>query len=166
LRAQRVIYIEEGPVLDALRRLYTTAHGHLTFAHKDDSFAQMAVTSPVTSKVIAGIEGEAVWSNLLTLYEYLAVGENAYQSEWRIVQPLPFFGYAQTTQEIIASVSPAEGWGKVTGIRTLRPPDDVITGFVCKRRDETALRQALPSQFSKREIGVGAPGPSLRSICG
>jgi hypothetical protein len=104
------------------------------------------------SKVMAGIQGEALWSNLLTLYEFLAVGEDAYQSEWRIVQPLPFFGYPRSTLEIIATVSPTEGWGKVTGIRTLQPPDEAVTGFVCTRQDETALRQALPSQFSARPI--------------
>jgi hypothetical protein len=101
---------------------------------------------------MAGIEGEALWSNLLTLYEYLAVGENAYQSEWRIVHPLPIYGYARSTREIIAAVSPTEGWGKVTGIRTLQPPDEAITSFVCTRQDEDALQQALPSQFSARPI--------------
>jgi hypothetical protein len=152
LRAQRVIYVEEGPVLDALRWIYTTAHDHLSTEGLDNEFARLAATSPVMNKAMAAIEGEALWSSLLTLYEYLAVGENAYQSEWRIVQPLPFFGYARSTREIVAAVSPAKDWGKVTGIRTLLPPDEAVIGFVCPRREESALREALPPQYSARPI--------------
>jgi hypothetical protein len=152
LRAQRVIYVEEGPVLDALQWLYTTALDHLSIDYTDDRFAWLSATSPVINKAMAGVEGEALWANLLTLYEYLEDGEHAFQSEWRIVHLVPFFGYPPSTPEIIATVSPSKGWGKVTGLRKLQPPDEAITGFVCPRQEETALRQALPSQFSARPM--------------
>jgi hypothetical protein len=152
LRAQRVIYVEEGPFLDALRFLYTTALNHLSLDGSADSFAWLSATSSVMNKAMAGVEGQALWANLLTLYEYLEKGEHAFQSEWRIVHPLPFFGYAASTPEIIATVSRATGWAQVTGLRALQPPDEAITGFVCPRQKETALRQALPPQFSERQI--------------
>jgi hypothetical protein len=41
LRAQRVIYVEKGPVLDALRWVYTAAHNHLSMEQKDDKVARM-----------------------------------------------------------------------------------------------------------------------------
>jgi hypothetical protein len=44
LRAQRVIYVEEGPFLDALRWLYTTALDHLSIDYNDDSFASLSAT--------------------------------------------------------------------------------------------------------------------------
>jgi hypothetical protein len=152
LRAQRVIYIEEGPVLDALRWLYTTAHNHLNSQSKDDALTRIAPTSVILSKVMARIEGEDLWSNLLTIYEYLALGENAYQSEWRIVNHLPVYGYAPSISELIKAVSPPEGWAKVTGLRTLRAPDAAINGFVCPRQAEASLREAMPPQFSTKQI--------------
>jgi hypothetical protein len=151
LRAQRVIYVEEGPFLDTLRWLYTTTLNHLSLDGSADSFAWLSSTSSVMNKAMAGVEGQALWANLLTLYEYLEKGEHAFQSEWRIVHPLPFYGYP-STPEIIATVSPAKGWAHVTGLRALQPPDEAITGFVCPRQKETALRQALPPQFSERQI--------------
>src|ERR1017187_9909160 len=42
--AQRVFYVEEGPFLDALRWLYTTALDHLSIDYNDDSFASLSAT--------------------------------------------------------------------------------------------------------------------------
>lgn len=154
LRAQRVIYIEDGPCLDSLRWLYTTAFNHLNIDCKDDRFVWLLATSPVINKAMAGVEGEALWANLLTIYEYLEEGEHAYQAEWRIVHPLPSFGYPPTIAEIIAAVSPPRGWAKATDLRALKPPDEAIIGFVCPRQEETALRQALPPQFSEKPIAL------------
>jgi hypothetical protein len=89
LRAQRVIYVEEGPCLDALRWLFTSTFNHFNIDREGDKFALLSATSPVINKAMAGVEGEALWVNLLTLCAYLEEGDHAYQSEWRIVHPLP-----------------------------------------------------------------------------
>jgi hypothetical protein len=152
LRAQRVIYVEEGPCLDALRWLYTTAFNHLDIDCKGGEFAWLSATSPAINKAMAGVEGEALWANLLTLYEYLEDGEDAYQSEWRIVHPIPAFGYPPTVPATVAAASPRKGWAEGTDLRSLKPPDEAITAFVCARREETALRRTLPPEFSSRPI--------------
>ncbi|HEY6341291.1 MAG TPA: hypothetical protein VIY49_07350 [Bryobacteraceae bacterium] len=154
LRAQRVIYLEDGPCLDVLRWLYMTAVDRLHVDWEDHKFAWLSATSPVINKAMAGVEGHALWANLLTLYEYLEDGEHAFQSEWRIVHPLPAFGYPQTTAEMVAAVSPRQGWAKVTDSRALKAPAEAILGFVCPRQEEAAVRQAVPSQFSERPIVV------------
>lgn len=154
LRAQRVIYVEDGPCLDVLQWLYAAAFDHLHVDLKNDKPGRLSATSPVINKAMAGVEGHPLWANLLTLYEYLEDGEHAFQSEWRIVHPLPAFGYPQTTAEIIAAVSAPQGWAEVTDVRALKPPAEAIVGFVCPRQEEAALRQAVPSQFSERPIAV------------
>jgi hypothetical protein len=152
LRAQRVIYLEDGPCLDALRWLYMKAFEDLHIDREQDNSGWLSAVSPVINKAMAKAEGHALWASLLTLYEFLEDGEHAFQSEWRIVHPLPAFGYSQTTREVIAAVSPPQGWAKVTDFRVLTPPEEAITAFVCPRKEEPTLRRALPSQLSDRPI--------------
>ena len=152
MRAQRVIYVEEGPCLDALQWLYTTAFNRLNFDYEGDRFEWLSATSPAVNKAMAGVEGEVLWANLLMLYEYFEDGEHACQSEWRIVHPIPRFGYPPTIADIIATVSSPKGWAKVTDLSALRPPDEAIIGLICPRQEEAALRQALPPRFSERPM--------------
>ena len=147
--AQRVLYVqEEGPVLEALCWLFTTGYEQLKagIQYPSDAAAQMAFTN----RAMAEVEGGFLWSKLLTLYEYLEPEKNAYQSEWRIVQPLPVYGYPSSTPEIIRAVSPPQNWAKFT--RVLRAPDDAIIGFVCPHQHEEALIRALPASFSSKPI--------------
>jgi hypothetical protein len=152
LRAQRVIYVEDGPFMDALQKLYTTVFEGLSIDREGDSFAWLSATSPAINKAMAGVEGMTLWANLLTLYEYLEKGEHAYQSEWRIVHAIPVFGYPPTKEATIAAVSPPKGWAAVTDLKSLKPPDEAILSFVCTPQEEGALRGALPRQFSSRPI--------------
>jgi hypothetical protein len=154
LRAQRVMYLEDGPFFDALRRVYQAAFDHQSINWEDSSLAGFFATSPVINKAMAGVEGYEVLANLLTLYEYLEDGEHAFQSEWRIVHPLPMFGYPGTTAEIVEAVSLSQGWAEVTDSRSLTLPVEAIIGFVCPVKEEAALRRAVPPQFSERPIVV------------
>src|SRR5260370_34562109 len=107
--AQRVLYVsEEGPVPIALHWLFTAGYEQLKaeIKYPSDAAAQMAFTN----KTMAGVQGGALWSNLLTLYEYMEPADHAYQSEWRIVHTHPLYGYPSSKREIIQSVSPPTGW--------------------------------------------------------
>jgi hypothetical protein len=147
--AQRVLYVpEEGPIALALRWLFTAGYEQLKaeIKYPDDAAAQMAFTN----KAMAGVQGCLLWSNLLTLYEYLEPEKNAYQSEWRIVNPYPLYGYPSSIREIIQRVSPPRNWAKF--INVLRPPDDAVIRFVCPRQHEELFVRALPSSFSSKPI--------------
>jgi hypothetical protein len=149
--AQRVLYVsEEGPVAIALQWLFTTGYEQLKseIKYPGDAAAQMAFTN----KAMAGVQGGPLWSNLLTLYEYMEPADHAYQSEWRIVHSHPLYGYPSSKQEIIHRVSPPTGWAKFFSV--LRAPDDAVIGFVCPRQHERSLARALPSSFSSKPIRV------------
>jgi len=147
--AQRVIYVaEDGPIAGALRWLFTTGYEQLEaeIRFPDDAAAQMAFTN----KAMAGVQGGLLWSNLLTLYEYMEPEENSYQSEWRIVSPYPLYGYPPSKLEIIRRVSPPRNWAKF--INVLRAPDAAVIRFVCPRQCEELFVRALPSNFSSKPI--------------
>jgi hypothetical protein len=147
--AQRVLYVPaEGPVAETLRWLFTCGYEQLkaVMRYPGDAAAEMAFTN----KAMAEVEGALLWSKLLTLYEYLEPEKNACQSEWRIVQPLPLYGYPSSTEEIIRAVSPPQNWAKFT--KVLRAPDDAIIGFVCPSREEESFMKVLPAHFASRAI--------------
>jgi hypothetical protein len=149
--AQPVLYVpEEGPVVITLRWLFKNGYEQLKSAIKypDDAAAQMAFTN----KAMARVQGGLLWSNLLTLYEYMEPADNAYQSEWRIVHSDPLYGYPSSIQEIIQRVSPPRNWAK--HLNVLRAPDDAVIGFVCPRRHQESFARALPSSFSSKPIRV------------
>jgi hypothetical protein len=98
--AERVLYLsEEGPLFETFCSLfrsgYEQLHGAIRFP--GDGAARMAFTN----KNMASIQDGALCSQVLTLYEYMEPAENAYQSEWRIVNAMPLYGYAETIPKII-----------------------------------------------------------------
>jgi hypothetical protein len=148
-RAQRVLYVSEGgPVIDAFRGLFENGYEQLSKSIRfpADGAAKMAFTN----KHMASVHGGFLWSNLLTLYEYMEPLDNAYQSEWRIVNPNPLYGYGQTTPEVIQKVSPPRNWAK--HVNVLKFPQDAIVGFVCRRREEEVLKEALPPDFQSKPL--------------
>jgi hypothetical protein len=148
-RAQRVLYIaEDGPLFESFRSLFDSGYEqlHRGIRFPGDGAARMAFTN----KNMASVQGGSLWSNLLTLYEYMEPVENAYQSEWRIVNPMPLYGYAHTTAEVIQEVSPPRNWAQHVSV--LKFSGDAILGFVCPRGEETALNQVLPSAFQSKPL--------------
>jgi hypothetical protein len=147
--AQRVLYVpDEGPIECALRWLFMTGYEQLKagIQYPDDAAAQMAFTN----KAMAGLQGGLLWSNLLTLYEYMEPAGHSHQSEWRIVHPHFLYGYASSKQETIRRVSPPRNWAK--HLNVLRPPDDAVIGFVCPLQHEQSFVRALPSSFSSKPM--------------
>ena len=149
--AQRVLYLaEDGPLFEAFRSLFQTGYEqlHRKIRFPGDGAARMAFTN----KNMASIQGGFLWSNLLTVYEYMEPVENAYQSEWRIVNPMPAYGFAQTTPEIIREVSPPQGWAQHVSVLSF--PAEAIVEFVCPRGEEVELSQVLPSAFRFKPVRV------------
>jgi hypothetical protein len=150
-RAQPVLYLaEDSPIFEALRSLFARGYEEL---HRGIRFpADGAAKMAFTNKNMASTQAGLLWSNLLTLYEYMEPLENAYQSEWRIVNPMPLYGYANTTAEIIQQVSPPQNWAQHVSV--LKFSADAILGFVCPRGEETGLKRVLPSAFQSKPFRV------------
>lgn len=76
--------------------------------------------------------------------------EHSYQQEWRIVHPMPLYGYKEKKQKIIANASPPKGWGKFMHVLTLTPSD--VIGFVCPEKDKEIFQRALNHSYREKQI--------------
>lgn len=146
---QKVWYVAgEGPIFEALRWLFQFAYEDLVkkSMQREEEVSHMAFTN----RVRAEIAGGRLYSKLLQLYEYMEPIENSYQHEWRIVHPMPLYGYKNTKQEIIENVSPPKGWAKHVHVLTLTTDD--IVGFVCPLNELGAFQELLNSPFQEKPI--------------
>ena len=154
-KAQKVLYIDQsGPMFEALRAIFEEGYNDVTskIRFPDDAGWQMAYTN----KAVAGaITGSRLWAGLLQLYEYVEPRENAYQREWRIVHPDPYYGYAKTKAEIIKNVSPPQGWATVLNVVTVRLED--VLGFVCPQEEQKHLRNTLPRIYNDKPVVTVKP---------
>ncbi len=99
---------------------------------------------------MGGVVGSSLWVNSLQLYEYLEPIEHAYQQEWRIIHPHPYYSYPDSKDEILKDASPPRGWPQLLAVSQIQPGD--ILGFVCPTDDEQHLKSLLPDKFSSKRI--------------
>lgn len=147
--AQKVIYVDqEGPVFEALRRLFQCGYQQVTSAitYPDDGGLRMAYTN----KFMARAVGAPVWESLLQLYEYLEPIEHSGQQEWRIVDPRPVYGLPESVPEVIAAVSPPRGWAQFTHVVRMKPAD--VLRFVCPACHQEELRASIPEEYRNAPI--------------
>ncbi|BBO18679.1 conserved hypothetical protein [Candidatus Brocadia pituitae] len=151
-RVQKVLYIDKsgGPIFDALSLIFKEGYNDVRskIRFPDDAMWQMAYTN----KAAAAITNSRLWIGLLQLYEYIEPIENAYQSEWRIIHPEPYYGYANTKAKIIKNVSPPQGWAKVLNVVTVQPED--VIGFVCPRGNQESLKSVLPKVYKTKPVVI------------
>lgn len=147
-KAQKVIYMDIiGPIPEAFGRLFQQAF--------EDLKSKIEARSPgdkmaFTNKAMAVTYGGRMYSNLLQIYEYMEPIENSYQQEWRIVHPLPYYGYKKSKKEIIQDVSPPRGWGQYLNVLGVKPKDVVC--LVCPAGEENRLRAILPDTYKFKAI--------------
>ena len=142
--AQKVLYVDrKGPVFEAFKRLFQAAYGQLeqNIDFPDDAALRMAFTN----KQMAGVTGGILWAHLLQIYEYLEPIENAYQQEWRIVHPYPYYGYPQSKTDIIKAVSPPKGWAQHFNVVPLECED--VVRIICPKSCCDRLRKNLPKLY-------------------
>lgn len=147
--AQKVLYVDrQGPVFDSLKWLFMQAYEKLKndMRYPDDAGWQMAFSN----RAMTGIAGAQLWGNLLTIYEYIELSENSYQSEWRVVNPSPLYGFGKTKKDIIDNVSPPLGWAQHIHVIKITPGD--VAGFVCPATQKDEFASKLPEVFSSKEI--------------
>jgi len=109
--------------------------------YPDDAALLMAFTN----KAMADVAGARHWARLLQLYEYLEPIEHSGHQEWRIVQPYPYYGYADSKQEIIKAVSPPRGWA--THVNVVRVEAADVVRIICPASNHDELRARLPEVY-------------------
>lgn len=147
-KAQKIMYVDTtGPIFEAFCRLFRQSFEDLKLKIEDRSPGDKTA---FTNKVMAVTYGGQMYSNLLQIYEYMEPIESSYQQEWRIVHPLPYYGYKETKEEIIQDVSPPKGWGKYLNVEGIEPKDVVC--FVCPAGEENRVRAILPANYKFKPI--------------
>lgn len=145
---QKVIMANEGPIFEAIRWIFQYAYDDLVGSSmkREGEVTQMAFTN----KARAAVAGGMLYAKLLEVYEYMEPIEHSYQQEWRIVHPMPLYGYGETKQEIIKNVSPPKGWGKFVHVLRITPND--VVGFVCPVRECSIFQETLDLAYQGKHI--------------
>jgi hypothetical protein len=142
-RAQRVLYVGEGPVLNALSWLFRLARQEL-----ERQSPEKVTEYTLGNKAMASLHGQ-LYAHLLTLYEFMETERNSSQVEWRIVNQIPFYfedisDRAMVVQKLLTLSE--------KGLCTVKlGPQDVLM-LLCPPGEAYALGRALPSTFSNVPI--------------
>lgn len=152
-KVERVIYVpEDGATFMAWRALFKLGYRDL-IAHinyPDDKAWLMSFEN----KAMAGSIGAMSWAYLLQLYEYMEPAANAYQREWRMVHPHPYYSLVEDKLEALARVSPPQGWGEFLDVVKITPAD--VRALICPRSEHQALLAAIPMVY--RDIKIRTLG--------
>jgi len=148
--AQRVIYVDEdGPATEAWRKLYAIGYEdvHNRIKFPEDWGWQMAYENKTAASDIAG---SALWANLLQIWEYMEPASVAWQREWRIVNPMPFYSLYEKKAEAIQQVSPPQNWAKFTNVVPI--PRSEVEALTCPANLVPELLPVLPENYKNISI--------------
>lgn len=148
--AHPVLYVRPSDsIANAFTRLFRAARksiDHEADLHPEDSTRHMMFNN----RSMGGVLGAAEWSDLLTIFQFMAPAEDEWESEWRIVNPHPNYSIAKVPSQAIHKVTPPQGWATVMNV--LRPPPEAILYLLAPSVDQVALRAQLPERFRSIEI--------------
>jgi hypothetical protein len=148
--AQRVIYVSEsGPLTNALQKIYDIGYQDLKarIEYPEDGAWQMSYENKAMASAVAGA---ALWSELLSVWEFLEPESSYAEQEWRMVNALPDYSLVGPTSDIIAAVSPPLNWARWTRLVSVTPHD--VEAFVCPAPLVSAFHASLPEEFQRAQI--------------
>lgn len=148
--AQRVVYVpDSGPLTRALQNIYDIGFHDLEtrIEYPDDAAWQMSYENKAMASAVAGA---SLWTQLLSLWEYLEPESSSAEREWRIVNQLPDYSLEGATHEIIAAVSPPVNWAKFTRVVPITPIE--VEAFVCPASLVIDFHAALPKEYKATPI--------------
>jgi len=146
---QKVLYIpDKGPVFESFAFLFKFAYEDLKAKslEREGEISEMSFTN----RIRAAIAGGHLYSHLLKLYSFMEPINNAYQEEWRIVNPNPLYGFGKTKEDIIKNVSPPKGWAKFVHVLSIKAEN--VLGFVCPAKEKIVFQNELIEEYRKKEI--------------
>ena len=143
----RVFYLKSrGLVFSCFKFLFSFAYrGFLqNVRYPDDKFYWMGYEN----KNVAGVIGAKEWVKALNIYEYLEPYKNKQQKEWRIVNPRPLYGFANSKEEIIKNIDPPQKWAQFTHVFKFNIED--VYAFVCPKSEINSLKSKLPINYQSK----------------
>ena len=98
----------------------------------------------------AGMDGAVDWARFLLRYQFMAPSVDAWELEWRIVNPDPHYSISKDPREAIRQVSPPQGWAIHFNVVKITPAD--VDHLIVRSGDRGQLLAALPDEY--RAISV------------
>ncbi|MDI6688325.1 MAG: hypothetical protein QME06_08925 [Desulfobacterales bacterium] len=146
----RVIYMRENSSLfESCKVLFNK--GIQDFKEKATRRGDPPTKMGYENKWMAATKGGLVYSNLLTLFEFMEPMDNAWQSEWRIVNKSPDYGF-RPTDDIdrnrkmnLERIKEPKGWDSI--LKFIRISPDDITAFYCPIWQYFSFRYMLPKDY-------------------
>tara|TARA_R110002072_G_scaffold110151_1_gene237646 strand:+ start:153 stop:845 length:693 start_codon:yes stop_codon:yes gene_type:complete len=145
----KVFYLKNsGFVFSCFKFLFSFAYKNLlqNVRYEDDAFYGMGYEN----KNIAGVIGANEWVKALSIYEYLEPYENKNEKEWRVVNPMPLYGFADSKEEIIKNIDPPQNWAQFLHMLKFNAED--VSAFVCPEPEIENLKLCLPPHYKNKEI--------------
>jgi len=147
---RKVFYLKNsGFAFNCIKLLFQAGYKDLKsrIKYPEDSAWNMSYTN---KSVALNIVGSKVWHDLLTFYEYLEPKKNQEQREWRIVNPLPLYGFSDSKKDVIKNVDPPQNWATVVHVVPFKPID--TEALICPDGKQDELRLVLPTPYKDKEI--------------
>lgn len=153
----KVIYLGKGGALfESCKYLFKNGFDEFVtnIRYPDDGFTKMAFGN----KWLAGCQNGLTYGHLLTLFEFMEPEENSWQSEWRIVNDKPDYGFCSSNniddnrKEVLKKIIDPQGWCNI--LNFVKIPIEAITSFYCPIWKYYTFRQMLPKDYRKIPIKV------------
>jgi len=153
----KVLYIgESGSLFESCKYLFKKGINEFenNTAYPDDGCTKMAYGN----KWMTGTQNGIMYAHLLTLFEFMEPEENSWQSEWRIVNDKPDYGFCssqninENRKEVHEKIIDPKGW--CTILNFVKIPIESITSFYCPIWQYFSFRQMLPKSYRKIPIKV------------
>lgn len=147
---RKVTYIKEkGFMFRVLKYQFKLGYEDLKskIKYEDDAAWNMAYTN---KNVALSVAGSKLWYDLLTFYEYVEPYKNKSAKEWRIVNPVPLYGFENSKEKIIKNIDPPTGWATMMNVLSFEP--DNLKSFVCPKDKLEKFKNMLPEKYKEKEI--------------
>lgn len=147
--ANRVFYLKnKGFVFSLFKLLFSFAYKDFlkNVRYPDDKYYWMGYEN----KKIAESIGARKWVEALNIYEYIQPYKDKREREWRIVNQMPLYSFADSKEEIIKNIDPPQNWAQF--IHVLKFNEEDVYAFVCPKNKMDVLKTHLPINYQSKKF--------------
>lgn len=137
-RAQRVLYVGDGPVFRAFKWLFEFGKQEI-LRHDPEASKRMSLTNRAVAMMYSQMYG-----HLLTIYEYMQPERDSSQVEWRIANPIPEYHSRYSDRDHMMRELVRLAKSKI-GTLTVEPGH--VEMLLCPASDVRRLKAAIPAPF-------------------
>jgi len=137
-RAQRVLYVGDGPVFRAFKWLFEFGKQEI-LRHDPEASKGMSLTNRAVAMMY-----NQMYGHLLTIYEYMQPERDSSQVEWRIANPIPHYHNRYSDRDLMMRELVRLAKSKMC---TLQVEPGHVEMLLCPAGDARRLKAAIPAAF-------------------